>query len=85
MTHNLGVKITVKRVISFNQSPWLATYIHANNQLRTEAKANGDDFLFSFFKLMNNSVFGKTMDVCNRQNMHLTIDTETTQLSGSLR
>jgi hypothetical protein len=53
----------------------LASYINNNNQLRTEAKASGDDFLTSFFKLMNNSIFGKTMeDVRNRENMHMTID-----------
>ena len=73
--HELGVSITLKRVISFKQSNWLATYINNNNVLRTEAKANGDEFLSAFFKLMNNSVFGKTMEgVRNRENMHLTID-----------
>ena len=66
--------ITLKRAISFKQSTWLASYINNSNRLRTEAKANGDDFLVSFFKLMNNSVFGKTMeDVRNRENMHLTM------------
>ena len=73
--HSLGVKITLKRAISFTQAAWLAPYINSNNELRTEAKASGDEFLVSFFKLMNNSVFGKTMeDVRNRENMHLTID-----------
>ena len=58
--HSLGVTITLKRAISFKQSTWLASYINSNNQLRTEAKAVGDKFLVSFFKLMNNSVYGKT-------------------------
>ena len=66
----------LKRVISFKQSTWLASYINGDNKLRTtEAKATDDEFLVPFFKLMNNSVFGKTMEgVRNRENMHLTID-----------
>ena len=71
----LGVKITLHRVISFKQSRWMADYINNNNRLRTEAKKNDDEFLVSLFKLLNNSVFGKTMeDVRNRENMHLTVD-----------
>ncbi len=42
--HNLGVTITLERVISFKQSTWLASYINSNNQLRTKAKAKGDEF-----------------------------------------
>ncbi len=60
--HSLGATITLKRAVSFKQSTWLAYYINNNNILRTEAKAKGDTFLVSVFKLMNNSVFGKTME-----------------------
>jgi len=75
--HELGVKVTVKRVISFTQSKWMSEYINANNRLRTEAKATENEFLVSLFKLMNNSVFGKTMENArNRQNAHLTVDRE---------
>ena len=75
--HGLGVKVNVKRVISFKQSKWMSGYINDNNQLRMKAKAEKNEFLVSLFKLMNNSVFGKTMEnVRNRQNMHLTIDRE---------
>ncbi len=45
--HNLGVNISLKRVISFKQSTWLASYINGNNKLKTEAKANGDEFFIS--------------------------------------
>ena len=66
----MGLVITaVHRGISFNQSPWMEPYIRKNTELR---KTAANSFEKDFFKLMNNSVFGKTIEnIRKRQNIIL--------------
>ncbi len=56
----LGMKI--KKVISgikFKQSPFIKKYIDFNTKMRSESK---NDFDSNFYKLLSNSLFGKTIE-----------------------
>ena len=53
----MGMEVTrVHRVLTFKLSPWFKKYVDFNSKKRSKATT---EFEKSFFKLMNNAVFGE--------------------------
>ena len=57
---DLGVELVkVNKVLEYAQKPFMKEYIMLNNRLRKQSK---NDFEKDFYKLMNNSIFGKCLE-----------------------
>ena len=76
--HGLKLEdITIKQKFEYSKREWLKPYVEFNIPKRKEAKAKGDKLGDVFFKLMNKSFYGKTIEnVYNRQDIELVNDVD---------
>ena len=79
----MGMRLTaIHRGISFYQSSWMEKYIMKNTELR---KTAANRFEKDFFKLMNNSVFGKTIENIRKRQNTILVDNRKKALQLSTR
>ncbi|CAH2988204.1 unnamed protein product [Chilo suppressalis] len=64
----------IHRILKFNQKPWLREYIKNNIEKRKMAKATKKDTEEKLFKLLNNCIYGKTMQNVENQGDILLLD-----------
>ena len=73
---SLGMRLKkIHRVLEFNEQPWMEPYIRLNRELRKQAKST---FAKDFYKLINNSVFGRRLE-----NLHKRVDIKIIKTDGS--
>ena len=70
---SLGLIIKPIKILTFDEKPWMKTFIEFNIDKRTKAK---NVFETNFFKLMNNSVYGKTMENVRKRRNFTVVNSE---------